>query len=168
MRIPEATYNEIIACLPILCVDLLIIHDHKCLLLKRSNHPAFGQLWFPGGRVHKYERLHDAATRIAREETGLQCGFEEIVSVEETIFLKSEGEPKDKHTVNVCCKMTFNSPSNPIKLDALHEAFEWVSNIRPEFHEAIKHPLFLLGFDRAGDINACVAQENAREPTARA
>ena len=118
--------------------------------------------------MHKYERLHHAAIRIAAEETGLHCGFVEIVSVEETIFLKSDGEPIDKHTVNICCKMKFNSPLSPIKLDALHEAFEWITHIRPEFHVAIRHPLMIMGFAFVSDFNPCVAQESAQEPTAPA
>jgi colanic acid biosynthesis protein WcaH len=146
MYIEDSIYKQIITCLPILCVDLLILHDEKCLLLRRANHPAFGQLWFPGGRVHKLEKLQDAATRLAIQETGLHCRFEKIVSVEESIFLIGDGEPSDKHTVNVCCKMQLESPPSQISLDSLHSAYEWISNLRPDMHEAVRHPLTLLGF----------------------
>ena len=146
MHIPESIYKDIVAFLPILCVDLLILHDDKCLLLRRANHPAFGQFWFPGGRVHIYEKLRDAATRIAREETGLECIFQQIVSVEETIFLKNEETTSDKHTVNVCCKMQLTSSPDAIRLDKFHDAFEWISRIRPGLHEAVRRPLSLVGF----------------------
>jgi ADP-ribose pyrophosphatase YjhB (NUDIX family) len=146
MHIPESIYKDIVNFLPILCVDLLIIYDDRCLLIRRINHPACGQFWFPGGRVHKNETLSAAATRISIEETGLICNFERILSVEETIFFKNDENPSDKHTVNICCKMHPVTPVGTIKLDRFHDAFEWVRSISPDLHEAVKRPLSTIGF----------------------
>ncbi|MFZ4776051.1 MAG: NUDIX domain-containing protein [Terrimicrobiaceae bacterium] len=148
MHIPEPIYKDIIAFLPILCVDLLILHENRCLLLRRTNEPALGQYWFPGGRVHKYEKLVDATARIAKEETGLSCNFREIVSVEETIFLRNESRTLegDKHTINICCKMKLTSAPDIVRLDTYHDAFKWVNRIDLDFHEAVRHPLSLTGF----------------------
>jgi colanic acid biosynthesis protein WcaH len=148
MYIPESTYKNITTYLPILCVDLLILHAGKCLLLRRANRPAFGQFWFPGGRVHKLEMLRDAATRIAKEETGLNCVFTQIVTIEETIFPKDEETKTDKHTVNICCMMQLISSHELILLDKFHDSFEWISCIRPDLHlhEAVRRPLSLVGF----------------------
>lgn len=52
MFIPENDYKKILSTMPILCVDLIIFFDGKCLLLKKKNEPAKGQYWFPGGRVY--------------------------------------------------------------------------------------------------------------------
>ena len=145
MHIPESTYKDIVAYLPILCVDLLILHNGKCLMLRRANQPAFGQFWFPGGRVHKCETLREAATRIAKEETGLKCDFLQIVSVEETIFPKNEEIATDKHTVNICCRMELISSPELIVLDKFHDSFEWISSIRPDLHEAVRSPLLQVG-----------------------
>jgi len=103
MHIPEFEYNLILKKMPIICVDLLIIFNNKCLLLKRDNEPAKGQYWFPGGRIFKLETLKDATIRKAKEETNLDCEFINIISVEETIFNKNENMFTDVHTVNICC-----------------------------------------------------------------
>jgi colanic acid biosynthesis protein WcaH len=147
VHIPDSIYQVILESLPILCVDLLILQDDKVLLLKRANHPALGQFWFPGGRVHKLERIKDAATRIALEETGLVCEFQEIVSVEETIFLKNDDMPYDKHTVNVCCKLRQVSPPDLVRIDKYHDGFEWVTHIRSDLHVAVRNPLLLIGLE---------------------
>ena len=145
MYIPEKQYSEILRCMPILCVDLLILYDNTCLLLKRDNEPAKGQYWFPGGRVRKMETLEQAAIRIAKQETNLDCKFIKRVSVEETIFDKNSEMVTDVHTVNICCQLI---PENIEKLniDDLHVDFIWVNQQSPSFHNAINTPLSLVGF----------------------
>ena len=146
MFIPEKEYNLIISKMPILCVDLLIIHNKKCLLLKRNDEPAKGQYWFPGGRVLKNELIKDAAIRKAKEETNLDCEFKEIVSIEETIFEKSRFKNSDVHTVNVCCYL---KPTNIKKfnLDKNHSDFKWINKQNKLYHEAVNRPLSLIGFN---------------------
>ncbi|MBU2458733.1 MAG: NUDIX domain-containing protein, partial [Planctomycetes bacterium] len=67
MHIPEPEYRRILNNVPILCVDLLIVYNGKCLLLKRDNEPAKGEFWFAGGRIRKFESIENAAIRIAKE-----------------------------------------------------------------------------------------------------
>lgn len=145
MYIPEKQYSEILRCLPILCVDLLILHDNKCLLLKRDNEPAKGQYWFPGGRVRKMETLEQATIRIAKQETNLNCKYIKQVSIEETIFVKNSNMVTDIHTVNICCKLI---PENieELKIDNLHVDLIWVNQQSTSFHNAVNTPLSLIGF----------------------
>ena len=112
--------------MPILCVDLLIIHKGKFLLLKRDNEPAKDEYWFPGGRVLKLETIKSAALRKAKLEVNLECVFHHIISVEETIFKRNSKMSTDVHTVNVVCKLTSNN-IDEIKLDNLHTDFLWAS-----------------------------------------
>jgi len=79
-------YDEIIKKTCIVCVDVLVIQDNKCLLLKRNIELAKGQFRFPGGRIHKMELIHNAAIRKAKEEISIDCDFIKIVSIEETPF----------------------------------------------------------------------------------
>jgi colanic acid biosynthesis protein WcaH len=145
MFIPEKEYKAIIEKLPIICVDLLIIYDRKCLLLKRNNEPAKGEYWFAGGRIHKLESIENAAIRIALEETNLKCKFIKIVSVEESIFKRNNTMHCDLHTVNVCCEMKTNNISS-FKIDNNHNDFIWMNKIDPNYHLAVKKPLIILGF----------------------
>lgn len=132
--------------MPVLCVDLLIIHEGKCLLLKRDNEPAKGEYWFPGGRIHKLETIKEAAIRKAKEETNLDCEFIKIISVEETIFFKNENMDTDVHTVNICCEMI---PLNIaiMKFDKYHNDYKWIYKQSNSYHNAVNHPLSLSGFN---------------------
>lgn len=152
MYIPEKQYSEILRCMPILCVDLLILHDNKCLLLKRNNEPAMGQYWFPGGRINKLETIKDASIRKAKEETNLDCEFVKIIAVEETIFIKNENMNTDVHTVNICCEMIPFSIS-PLQLNKYHNDYIWVRKQSKSYHKAVNHPLSLMGFDNIETLN---------------
>lgn len=144
MFIPEEEYRAILEKMPILCVDLLIMHKGKCLLLKRDNDPARGQYWFAGGRVRKMESIEKAALRLSREETNLDCEFKKIVSVEETIFNRTGNMTSDVHTVNICCELSARSIES-LKINNLHSDYIWVDRQDKNFHNAVNQPLALLG-----------------------
>ena len=145
MKISSEEYKKILEVLPIACVDLLIINNNKCLLLKRDNDPAKGQYWFPGGRINKSELIKDAALRKAKEETNLDCKFEKIVSVEETIFKKTGDMHCDVHTINICCLLKTDDIS-VFRFDEFHNDFLWVDKLSSHFHPAVNNPLSLAGF----------------------
>ena len=147
MHIPDAEYRLILNSIPILCVDVLIVHDGKCLLLKRDNEPAKGEFWFPGGRVRKNESIQNTALRKAKEETNLDCEYVKIISVEETIFSKTATMHSDVHTVNICCHL-IPVDIGSLKLDKHHNDYKWVSEQHSSYHLAINHPLSLMGFNK--------------------
>jgi colanic acid biosynthesis protein WcaH len=144
MFIPEEEYLKIQAVLPILCVDCLVIYDKKCLLLRRIKEPAKGQYWFPGGRVFKGETFRDASLRKAREEVNLDCRYEEVISIEETIFEQQGDMLSDIHTVNICCHLSTQELNN-LFIDASHDAFIWVNFEQAKnlnLHFAVFSPLW--------------------------
>jgi bifunctional NMN adenylyltransferase/nudix hydrolase len=61
-------------------VDALVTHRDHVLLIRRGNHPGRGLLAIPGGFLDVNERIHDAAIRELREETGLEIPHAEAVS----------------------------------------------------------------------------------------
>ena len=71
--IEDSLYNQIKSNIPIACIDLLVIHDGRILLMLRNNEPGRG-LWFtPRGRILRSETLEEAVTRVLRKETGLKA-----------------------------------------------------------------------------------------------
>jgi ADP-ribose pyrophosphatase YjhB (NUDIX family) len=73
MIINKNLYQQIVRVMPIPCVDLVVVDNLGLVLLaKRTNEPAIGEWWFPGGRVHYLESRSAAATRKLREECGLE------------------------------------------------------------------------------------------------
>src|SRR5438067_12361231 len=67
---------------PLLSIDLIIRNPDQCVLVGlRTNEPAKGKWFVPGGVVRKYEPLADAFARIVEDETGLE------VSIDDAKFL---------------------------------------------------------------------------------
>ena len=73
MFIEKQEYERIVTLVPRVCVDILVENpEGRVLLLKRTNEPAVGQWWFPGGRVHIGETRDQAALRKLNEECALK------------------------------------------------------------------------------------------------
>ncbi len=123
-HIPDDLYRQIHASMPIPCADAVICHDKRVLLCKRTNNPAKGLYWFPGGRVLKDETLREAVMRKVREETGLEVTIEENLGVDETIFPDGPfGGPT--HTINVVFAVTPTSTAIPASIDTQHSEMRW-------------------------------------------
>ena len=68
--IEDSLYSEITSVLPIACVDLLVVHDGRLLLMLRNNEAGKGVWFAPGGRILKGESLEEAVTRVLRKGQG--------------------------------------------------------------------------------------------------
>ena len=146
MNIPQKDYDEIQKKTCVVCVDVLIIYNNRCLLLKRDIEPAKGQFWFPGGRIHKMELIQDAAIRKAKEEVNVDCDFKKIVSIEETIFFNKNDMITDIHTINICCELLPLSLDN-LKIDNFHSSHKWVSLTdvnKLKLHPAVLNPILKI------------------------
>jgi colanic acid biosynthesis protein WcaH len=79
-------YDQITKLMPVVSIEALIVMNESLLFLKRNNHPAKGQWWFPGGRIRKGESLLEACAREVREETGLEVSSLKLINVYSRIF----------------------------------------------------------------------------------
>ena len=60
--IEEELYQKIREVIPTVCVDLIVTNvDGFYLLGKRTERPAKGLWWFPGGRIFKWEEWRATA-----------------------------------------------------------------------------------------------------------
>lgn len=127
-QIPAELYRQILSNMPIACVDVVIPLPQGVLLVWRNNEPAKGQWWLPGGRVLKGETLAECAARKAQEEVGLDCTFERIVHVDETIFDTGPwGIPV--HSINVCALLSLSDGREPKFAGGDHSGVRWLSTI---------------------------------------
>jgi len=69
--IPDEQWRTIVANVPIVSVDLLVRHGDGVVLGRRTNEPAKGYWFVPGGRVLKGESRREAVHRVADEELGV-------------------------------------------------------------------------------------------------
>jgi colanic acid biosynthesis protein WcaH len=68
----QKAFAALIRNAPLVSIDLIVRNETQQVLLgKRSNAPAKGQWFVPGGRVYKDEPLHQALERVIGEELGV-------------------------------------------------------------------------------------------------
>jgi ADP-ribose pyrophosphatase YjhB (NUDIX family) len=136
MTIPEALYRQIVRVMPVPCVDLLVTDSKQgVLLVKRSNSPAQGQWWFPGGRVHHGETRAAAAARKLREECGLEAESLLELGSYDVILDRPDGGPAS-HGVTTLFQVAVRPAT--LRLDGQSERGEWRS-VRTWAREAL-HP----------------------------
>ena len=71
----KEVFTTVIDSTPLVSIDLVVVNEHEKVLLGfRTNKPAKG-LWFvPGGRIQKNESLACAFNRLTNQELG--CNFD--------------------------------------------------------------------------------------------
>ncbi len=71
MFLDTSEFSQIIKNTPLISIDLIVKNNQNEVLLgKRSNNPAKGFWFTPGGRIYKDESIEDAFRRISKDELG--------------------------------------------------------------------------------------------------
>jgi colanic acid biosynthesis protein WcaH len=124
--IPGDFYGRIVAVMPIVCVDLIVIDiDGRLLLLRRRDEPAKGHWWFPGGRVHLGETRTESVLRKLNEECGLgpdDGTMTELITVD---VILSDDQGTVRHAVSTVFRIEMSRVAGPLQLDEHSEAAEW-------------------------------------------
>ena len=77
--ISDKQFLHIIDNTPLVSIDLIIEDiQGKVLLGKRTNRPAQGYWFVPGGRIRKNETIADAITRISSTELGTDLTINDV------------------------------------------------------------------------------------------
>lgn len=77
-------------------VGVVLIHDHKILLVRQNNKP----FWvFPGGTLEMHESLTECAVRELKEEVNLDVSIEKVLYLAN--FLHQGKDSQARHTVDV-------------------------------------------------------------------
>lgn len=93
--IPSEEWETVVRNVPIVSVDLVVESPARVVLGRRTNEPAQGAWFVPGGRLRKGESLRDAVDRIARQELGTSVEVVERLGAYEHRYQTSEvGGPK--------------------------------------------------------------------------
>lgn len=142
--VPQDTYNLFLEMMPIACVDFVLVMDGKALLVNRSDPPAKGQWWVPGGRVIKGEFMRETAVRKAKEEIGIDISVGPIIHTDETIFQDGPyGIPV--HSINTCFFVYPVSEDVVPQLDSHHSEYCWINKVGSDLHQYVRHCLIKAG-----------------------
>ncbi len=140
--IPTEEYKIMLEKLAIPCVDVVVENSEgEILMIKRSNEPAKGQWWLPGGRIFKKETIKDAAIRKISEEVGLELTEVIVVGAYETIFDKGPfGIESGTHSVNVLVKGSIKSFDN-METNGDHSDVKFFRDVEESWHSYLKEAI---------------------------
>lgn len=116
--------------MPILCVDCILTHEGKYLLVKRKYKPLQGKFWLPGGRVYRGERLEQAVVRKILQETGLHVKILGFAGLHEYIYEDNEFGLDYIHTLSA---VFYASPTDTkVVLDKQSTEYGWFDTLPEE------------------------------------
>lgn len=149
-NIPKNQYKKILELMPICCIEVMIYHKGKVLLVLRKSEPLKNEWWFPGGRIYKNETLEQAAVRKAHEEAGLMVKVVKKVGAYETIykFGPFDNSKSRVHTVNICILTKPIGKNINVKIDKTSSKYRWIANIEKDLNPYIK-----IALEDAGIFN---------------
>ena len=134
--ITDDDWETIVANVPIVSVDLLIRYEGGLLFGKRTNEPAKGYWFIPGGRVHKCETRREAVHRVAKKELGLSVEIVESLGPFEHIYDTSDVDGVDtKHYL--ANGYVVDVISGRLKSDNQHECLRVFQSAPDPLHEHV-------------------------------
>ncbi len=138
--IDRKDYLNIVSQFPIPATDLIIVAGKRVLVGKRSNTPAQGEWFVPGGRVKHGETISNALDRIWRKEISERyMPVPRFIGVFEH-FYSAEGDFPDSHFI--VQGFVFPLPSDHIAIPKnmvdQHQDTEWVSFDDKKLHKYVK------------------------------
>ena len=128
------TFTTVVAASPLVSMDLVLVRDQREVLLGlRSNRPAQGYWFVPGGRIYKSERMQAALQRIAQTELGLgdalgrgQVRPQWLGSYEHFYDDSFSGQPGvSTHYVVLAHVLHVPAGFEPPSRDAQHQDWRW-------------------------------------------
>ena len=147
-------FAQVVRNTPLVSIDLVIRDpDRRVLVGLRTNEPAKGKWFVPGGAVRKNERLADAFARIVKAETGLEAsiGDAKFTGVYEHLYDTNVFGEEGVGTHYVVLTHELNLDQRPpIASDRQHSGFRWMTpaelisspdvhqNTRAYFHHRTK------------------------------
>ena len=134
--IEEPLYSQIRQLMPLACVDLLVIHGGRLLIMKRKNPPAKGEWFTPGGRIYIGETIEEAVKRTLNEETGLEPVKIEQKGVVSHIW-------PEAHTATVIHRVEVTD--NNVTLNPEHHDYKWIDAITEDLHPHVKRMIEIGG-----------------------
>ncbi len=76
-RLGEQVFKTVVASTPLVSIDLIVQHSNGQVLLgRRTNRPAKGYWFVPGGRIYKDETFDQAFRRLTKIELGQEYSMD--------------------------------------------------------------------------------------------
>jgi colanic acid biosynthesis protein WcaH len=127
----DKEFSNIVRLAPLVSIDLIIRDINRNVLVAlRTNEPAKGVYFVPGGCIRKGETIENAFLRIIKAETGCSTLFAEarFLGVFEHFYATSRFgfAATGTHYVALAYEVQFDHVP-PIDLDGQHSAYRWMN-----------------------------------------
>ncbi|WP_260513296.1 GDP-mannose mannosyl hydrolase [Serratia fonticola] len=128
MLLNSEDFKFIIKNTPLVSIDFIVKNNNKILVGKRTNSPARGFWFVPGGRILKDETIDNAFNRLSLKEIGLEIDFSsaKFIGVYEHHYNDNFfSDEFSTHYVVLCYEIVLNNlPTLPAEQ---HDSYLWLS-----------------------------------------
>ena len=128
MFLDKETFRTVVRSAPLVSIDLVVINSQGQVLLgQRTNRPAQGFWFVPGGRILKNEAMAAAFLRLSKAELGLasELGDAEFLGVYEHFYTDNfSGTDFSTHYVVLGYRLVHDLDLNSLP-DAQHPSYRW-------------------------------------------
>ena len=124
-------FVHVVRLAPLVSVDLIIRDaDQNVLVAFRTNEPAKGVYFVPGGCIRKNETIENAFMRIIKNETGCSASFADarFLDVFQHFYPSSRygSSGNGTHYIVLAYEVRFDRRPR-IQLDGQHSAYRWMT-----------------------------------------
>ncbi|WP_336854357.1 GDP-mannose mannosyl hydrolase [Pseudescherichia vulneris] len=130
MFLSQEDFATVVRSTPLISIDLIVENAHgEFLLGKRTNRPAQGYWFVPGGRVQKDEPLAQAFERLTQAELGVRLPMAagEFYGVWQHFYDDNfSGSDFSTHYIVLGFRLKLNQADLALP-DAQHEAYRWLT-----------------------------------------
>jgi colanic acid biosynthesis protein WcaH len=124
-------FSQIVRLVPLVSIDLIIRDANRNVLVAlRTNEPAKGVYFVPGGCIRKNETIENAFVRILRNETGCHARFADarFLGVFQHFYSTSRYglSGNGTHYIVLAYEVRFNDRPT-IALDDQHSSYRWMN-----------------------------------------
>jgi ADP-ribose pyrophosphatase YjhB (NUDIX family) len=115
-----------------------LVQRDDAVLLTRFSERGFhtGQWGLPGGGIEHGETPREAVAREVKEETGLDCGVDEVVTIDDVRVRGTapSGRDEEFHSIGIVFAATVAAGAEPqvVEVDGTTDAVAWVSRAEIE------------------------------------
>lgn len=128
MFLDKEIFRTVVRSAPLVSIDLVVINSQGQVLLgQRTNRPAQGFWFVPGGRILKNEAMAAAFLRLSKAELGFasELGDAEFLGVYEHFYTDNfSGTDFSTHYVVLGYRLVHDLDLNSLP-DAQHHSYRW-------------------------------------------
>ncbi|MFM5023028.1 GDP-mannose mannosyl hydrolase [Aeromonas rivipollensis] len=128
MFLDKETFRTVVRSAPLVSIDLVVINSQGQVLLgQRTNRPAQGFWFVPGGRILKDESMAEAFRRLSKAELGVsaEIGDAEFLGVYEHFYTDNfSGTDFPTHYVVLGYRFICDLDLGALP-DAQHQQYRW-------------------------------------------